>query len=399
MANSNVNASSSTTATLTVRGKHTGPLHELKRFLNHHIPHHHHSHSHAIAPHRRAPSQSSSGTTSTIGTTIHTPAEPHEVPVSQLRGNDFTNTDIADAKAVLSQAPPNTASGSSSPSAAAITSPPRKQQQRQSSMSSYSSAFARKEKDESEHAVPVTHNTVKHAKGRPDNAAPGAVTTDDSSSVSSAKKTSSGGTRGSGDSGNISAHGQAPRSERSSPSRKSSQHHLPAATNQHGHNAILSLSEATHAHLTKKYGKWGRVLGSGAGGTVRLIKSSTKHGGHIYAVKEFRPKRNGESEKEYQKKVTAEFCVGSTLHHPNIIETVDIVSDHGHYYEVGSAISMSMTTAWAGFLMISFTHIFPHLFSPLTSILVSGNYGLGAFREPLGHGVCSIRPVQRSNVG
>ena len=67
---------------------------------------------------------------------------------------------------------------------------------------------------------------------------------------------------------------------------------------------------------------------------MRLIKSSTKHGGHIYAVKEFRPKRNGESEKEYQKKVTAEFCVGSTLHHPNIIETVDIVSDHGHYYEV-----------------------------------------------------------------
>lgn len=26
--------------------------------------------------------------------------------------------------------------------------------------------------------------------------------------------------------------------------------------------------------------------------------------------------------------------VGSTLHHPNIIETVDIISDHGHYYEV-----------------------------------------------------------------
>ncbi|KAF9053562.1 Pkinase-domain-containing protein, partial [Hymenopellis radicata] len=86
--------------------------------------------------------------------------------------------------------------------------------------------------------------------------------------------------------------------------------------------------------LSKKYGKWGRVLGSGAGGTVRLIKASPKNGGNIFAVKEFRPKRAGESEKEYQKKVTAEFCVGSTLKHPNIIETVDIVSDHGHYYEV-----------------------------------------------------------------
>ena len=95
---------------------------------------------------------------------------------------------------------------------------------------------------------------------------------------------------------------------------------------------ITSLSEATQAHLAKKYGKWGRVLGSGAGGTVRLIKG--KHNGNIFAVKEFRPKRSGESQKEYQKKVTAEFCVGSTLKHPNIIETLDIVCDRGHYYEV-----------------------------------------------------------------
>ncbi|KAG6903209.1 hypothetical protein C0995_002752 [Termitomyces sp. Mi166 len=90
----------------------------------------------------------------------------------------------------------------------------------------------------------------------------------------------------------------------------------------------------TSPPLSKKYGKLGRVLGSGAGGTVRLIKSSSKNGAIVYAVKEFRPKRSGESEKEYQKKVTAEFCVGSTLKHPNIIETFDIVSDHGLFYEV-----------------------------------------------------------------
>ena len=97
---------------------------------------------------------------------------------------------------------------------------------------------------------------------------------------------------------------------------------------------ITSLHDATQAHLSKKYGKWGRILGSGAGGTVRLIKG--KNNGRIFAVKEFRAKRSGESEKEYQKKVTAEFCFGSTLKHPNIIETVDIVFDHGHYYEVSS---------------------------------------------------------------
>lgn len=65
-----------------------------------------------------------------------------------------------------------------------------------------------------------------------------------------------------------------------------------------------------------------------------MIKGTNKGGNVIYAVKEFRPKRLGESEKEYQKKVTAEFCVGVTLRHVNVIETVDIVNDHGHYYEV-----------------------------------------------------------------
>ncbi|KAJ7273626.1 hypothetical protein B0H12DRAFT_1228459 [Mycena haematopus] len=110
--------------------------------------------------------------------------------------------------------------------------------------------------------------------------------------------------------------------------------HASTSARSHPVAHFASLQDATHAHLAKKYGKWGRVLGSGAGGTVRLIKGSTKSGGTIFAVKQFRPKRTGESEKEYQKKVTAEFCVGSTLKHPNIIATVDIVSDHGHYYEV-----------------------------------------------------------------
>jgi hypothetical protein len=104
----------------------------------------------------------------------------------------------------------------------------------------------------------------------------------------------------------------------------------------HHHNPHPSLAHATQAHLAKKYGKWGKVLGSGAGGTVRLIRGPSKTGATVYAVKEFRPKRLGESEKEYQKKVTAEFCVGVTLKHVNVIETVDIVNDHGHYFEVGA---------------------------------------------------------------
>lgn len=63
-----------------------------------------------------------------------------------------------------------------------------------------------------------------------------------------------------------------------------------------------------HAHLQKKYGKWDKILGSGAGGTVRLVRRPKDH--TVYAVKEFRQRRPGENEKEYQKKVTAEFCIG-----------------------------------------------------------------------------------------
>lgn len=84
--------------------------------------------------------------------------------------------------------------------------------------------------------------------------------------------------------------------------------------------------------LTSKYGKFGKVLGAGAGGSVRLMKRSSD--GTTFAVKEFRARHSYESEKEYAKKVTAEFCVGSTLHHGNIIETLDIIHEKGKWYEV-----------------------------------------------------------------
>ena len=84
--------------------------------------------------------------------------------------------------------------------------------------------------------------------------------------------------------------------------------------------------------LETKYGKFGKVLGSGAGGSVRLIKRSVD--GVTFAVKQFRDRHAFESEREYSKKVTAEFCIGSTLHHGNVIETLDIVHERGHWYEI-----------------------------------------------------------------
>ncbi|SZE99462.1 unnamed protein product [Blumeria hordei] len=84
--------------------------------------------------------------------------------------------------------------------------------------------------------------------------------------------------------------------------------------------------------LQSKYGKLGKVLGAGAGGSVRLMKRSRD--GRMFAVKEFRARHSHETEREYAKKVTAEFCIGSTLHHGNIIETLDIVCEKGKWYEV-----------------------------------------------------------------
>ncbi|RMZ88976.1 hypothetical protein DV736_g3795, partial [Chaetothyriales sp. CBS 134916] len=84
--------------------------------------------------------------------------------------------------------------------------------------------------------------------------------------------------------------------------------------------------------LEAKYGKFGKVLGSGAGGSVRLLKRSSD--GVTFAVKQFRDRHSWESEKDYSKKVTAEFCIGSTLHHGNIIETMDIIQENNRWYEV-----------------------------------------------------------------
>lgn len=84
--------------------------------------------------------------------------------------------------------------------------------------------------------------------------------------------------------------------------------------------------------LESKYGKFGKVLGTGAGGSVRLMKRSSD--GTTFAVKQFRGRHTYETERDYNKKVTAEFCVGSTLHHGNIIETMDIVHEKGNWYEV-----------------------------------------------------------------
>ncbi|KAF2083256.1 Pkinase-domain-containing protein [Saccharata proteae CBS 121410] len=94
----------------------------------------------------------------------------------------------------------------------------------------------------------------------------------------------------------------------------------------------LAVPFADDHGLEAKYGKFGKVLGSGAGGSVRIIKRSSD--GTVFAVKQFRQKHSYETDKEYTKKLTGEFCIGSTLHHGNIIETMDLVHEKGNWYVV-----------------------------------------------------------------
>ncbi|KAG7662952.1 HRK1 [[Candida] subhashii] len=84
--------------------------------------------------------------------------------------------------------------------------------------------------------------------------------------------------------------------------------------------------------LVKKYGKIGKELGSGAGGSVKLITRPSDS--KTFAVKEFRPRRSTESLKDYTRKCTAEYCIGSTLKHPNIIKTIDIIHENNRYFEI-----------------------------------------------------------------
>lgn len=91
------------------------------------------------------------------------------------------------------------------------------------------------------------------------------------------------------------------------------------------------------ATLVQKYGKCQEIVGRGAFGIVRIShKTDPKDNNReqLYAVKEFR-RRPQESPKKYQKRLTSEFCISSSLRHPNVIHTLDLLQDaKGDYCEV-----------------------------------------------------------------
>lgn len=91
------------------------------------------------------------------------------------------------------------------------------------------------------------------------------------------------------------------------------------------------------ASLVQKYGKCQEIVGRGAFGIVRIAhKADPKDAKHeqLYAVKEFR-RRPQEDAKKYSKRLNSEFCISSSLRHPNVIHTLDLLEDaKGDYCEV-----------------------------------------------------------------
>ncbi|KAK3186527.1 serine/threonine-protein kinase HAL4/sat4 [Lecanicillium sp. MT-2017a] len=86
--------------------------------------------------------------------------------------------------------------------------------------------------------------------------------------------------------------------------------------------------------LVEKYGKCQEVVGRGAFGIVRISHKKLGANEKLFAVKEFR-RRPEETEKKYSKRLTAEFCISSSLRHPNVIHTLDLLKDSkGDYCEV-----------------------------------------------------------------
>lgn len=98
-------------------------------------------------------------------------------------------------------------------------------------------------------------------------------------------------------------------------------------------SAVNSLPQT----LVQKYGKCQEVIGRGAFGIVRVAHKQDPNDSkreQLYAVKEFK-QRPGESAKRYQKRLTSEFCISSSMQHPNVITTLDLLQDEkGTYCEV-----------------------------------------------------------------
>ncbi|KAJ2707755.1 hypothetical protein FB645_000528 [Coemansia sp. IMI 203386] len=80
----------------------------------------------------------------------------------------------------------------------------------------------------------------------------------------------------------------------------------------------------------QKYGTCSReCIGRGATAVVRVAYKQHRDGPQMYAIKRFRKQRAQETERDYIKKLTSEYCISSSIHHKNVVSTLDLIQDSG----------------------------------------------------------------------
>ncbi|KAI8080106.1 kinase-like domain-containing protein [Gilbertella persicaria] len=90
-----------------------------------------------------------------------------------------------------------------------------------------------------------------------------------------------------------------------------------------------------HRMNLREYGECYKRLGKGSTAIISVCRSKKivpNNTSKLYAIKQFRKRNKHESEKDYMKKLTSEFCISSTFRHTNIVETIDLVLDDQQRY-------------------------------------------------------------------
>lgn len=83
------------------------------------------------------------------------------------------------------------------------------------------------------------------------------------------------------------------------------------------------------SQLSERYGTLSSTLGKGSFGVVKMAQKmdpTNKAKKLVYAVKEYHPPA-GEPAAKFVKRLAAEFCLASSLNHPNIIKTLDLLQE------------------------------------------------------------------------
>lgn len=118
--------------------------------------------------------------------------------------------------------------------------------------------------------------------------------------------------------------------------------HLAAPQEDHGSISSTSTSSSTFSNiptpsssteraqpsivLQDKYAqhKLGKRIGSGATAKLRLLEGED---GKVVAMKIYKKKDRGESEREYDKRMASEFCISKTLQHQHVVQVYDLLKD------------------------------------------------------------------------